>query len=341
MRRILPSAAVLATVLAVLPAATAAANDPGAGSRTPTDLAVIGDVPYGGAQISALPANIAQINADPSVRLVMHLGDIKNGSSACTDTYFGQIRTAFDSFDDPLVYTPGDNEWTDCHRINNGGFTPTERLAKLRSVFFDEPGETLGVHARDVAHQRAPFVENVSWTQSQTVFATLNVPGSNNDLAPWFSQQNPAAVVTPAQQQEYDSRLQADLRWLDRTFDHAERRHAAAVVLGIQADMWDPAAVAGNQVSGFTPLVQRLAERAREFDRPVLLLNGDSHVYGSDHPLDTPEGLALYGVDKPVPNLTRITVQGSDSKPREYVRLHVDPRQPGVFSWETVVYATQ
>ena len=341
MRRILPSAAVLATVLAVLPAATAVANDPAAGSRAATDLAVIGDVPYGASQISALPANIAQINADPSVRLVMHLGDIKNGSSQCTDAYFGQIRSAFDSFDDPLVYTPGDNEWTDCHRINNGGYTPTERLAKLRSVFFDQPGETLGVNAREVDHERAPFVENVAWTQSRTVFATLNVAGSNNDLAPWFSQQDPAAVVTPAQQQEYDTRLRADLRWLNHTFARAQREHAAAVVLGIQADMWDPEAVTANQVSGFTPLVRRLAERARDFGRPVLLLNGDSHVFEVDHPLDTPDGLALYGVDEPVPNLTRITVEGSTNTPRRYLRLHVDPRSAGVFSWENVLYTAQ
>jgi hypothetical protein len=331
MRRLIPSAAVLATTLAILPATAHGA----------TNLAVIGDVPYGQGQISALPANIAQINADRQVRLVMHLGDIKNGSSECTDAYFAQIRTDFDAFEDPLVYTPGDNEWTDCHRPSNGGHLPTERLAKLRSVFFDHPGQTLGIDAREVDHQRAPFVENVAWTQSRTVFATLNVPGSNNDLAPWFSQQNPAAVVTPEQQQEYDTRLQADLSWLDHAFDRAERQHAAAVVLGIQADMWDPAAVTANQVSGFTPLVKRLAERARDFGRPVLLLNGDSHVFEVDHPLDTPDGLALYGVDEPVPNLTRITVEGSTNTPRRYLRLHVDPRSAGVFSWENVNYTAQ
>jgi hypothetical protein len=110
------------------------------------------------------------------------------------------------------------------------------------------------------------------------------------------------------------------------------------VVLGIQADMWDPAAVAADQVSGFTPLVKRLAERARSFGRPVLLINGDSHVYGSDHPLEDPAQRALYGIDQPVPNLTRITVQGSTSTPREYLRLHVDPRQTGVFSWENVLF---
>ena len=54
------------------------------------------------------------------------------------------LRDAFDDFKDPLVYTPGDNEWTDCHRTNNGSYLPTERLAKLRELFYPAPGVTLG-----------------------------------------------------------------------------------------------------------------------------------------------------------------------------------------------------
>jgi hypothetical protein len=100
---------------------------------------VIGDIPYGDAQIAQLPGRIDQINADRQVQLVDHLGDIKSGSSLCTDEYFAMIRTQFDRFTDPLVYTPGDNEWTDCHRPNNGSYNPLERLAKVRQVFFPNP----------------------------------------------------------------------------------------------------------------------------------------------------------------------------------------------------------
>ena len=38
-----------------------------------------------------------------------------------------------------------------------------------------------------------------------------------------------------------------------------------------------------------------------------------------------------------MPNLTRITVQGSTGVPSEWVRLTIDPRAPEVFSWENVV----
>ncbi len=55
------------------------------------------------------------------MRLALHLGDIKSGSTTCTDARFAAALATFESFKDPVVYTPGDNEWTDCHRVNNGG----------------------------------------------------------------------------------------------------------------------------------------------------------------------------------------------------------------------------
>lgn len=333
-------AALIAVTATAAPVAQGAApGTPDNHSATPVTLGVIGDTPYGTNQLENFPRDVAEINADPKVRLVMHLGDVKNGSSRCDDSYFELIRSHFDAFADPLVYTPGDNEWTDCHRASNGGYLPAgaadARLETLRSVFFDSPGQTLGRRSKPVRSQAAPFVENVRWSQSRTVFATLHVVGSNNDLLPWFG-----AAETPQQQAlrllEYETRLTADLDWLDETFDAAEAREAAAVVLAMQADTWDSFAIAAGQVDGFEPIIDELADRARAFGRPVLLLQGDSHMYLSDRPLAA--GSAVYGVTEAVPNLTRIVVQGSTSVPHEWLRLRIDPRTAGVFSWERVPF---
>src|SRR5205814_4320465 len=118
------------------------------------------------------------------VSRVVHLGDIKSGWAPCTDAYFASIRAWFDTFADPLVYTPGDNEWTDCHRPNNGGYNPLERLAKIRSVFFDERGETLGDRV-PIKAQAGATIENVRWSQGGAEFGVIDVPGSNNSLLPW------------------------------------------------------------------------------------------------------------------------------------------------------------
>jgi hypothetical protein len=284
------------------------------------------------------------------VQLVIHLGDIKNGSSECSTSYFERIRSDFDLFKDPLVYTPGDNEWTDCHRANNGGYWPAgpvlngdarpARLAEIHRIFFDRPGRTLGQHSMHVDTQGGNFVENVAWDDAHLVFGTLNIPGSNNDWLPWFG-----LARTQSQVDEVNNRTNADLAWLGRIFHEARRDHSRAVVLGVQADMWDPA-IEGDptQYDHFQPLVQALATQALGFRGEVLLLNGDSHQFTDDHPLADParpQNKSIYGITQDVPNLHRITVNGSTTPCHEWLRLHVDPYAREVFSYERVRFSKQ
>jgi hypothetical protein len=196
---------------------------------------------------------------------------------------------------------------------------------------------TLGVTPRPVLTQGSgtdvtTFLENQAWVESKIVFGLVNVPGSNNDLVPWT---NLAAIgATSADQlQEVNTRLAADLAWLETIFSLARQQRARAVVIGLQADMWDPAAAGAGQLGGYTEIVRTFARLAREFGKPVLLLNGDSHNFVADNPLEN--GDTFYGAP-PVPNLTRITVQGGpDHFPFEYLRLTIDSRRPqAAFSWE-------
>ena len=90
---------------------------------------------------------------------------------------------------------------------------------------------------------------------------------------------------------------------------------------------------------GYTGFVRVLAAAAVHFGKPVLLINGDSHVFFSDRPLADPQSATGKIHAAPaVPNLTRVTVQGSTSAPSEWLRLTIDPHAPGVFSWTNVVY---
>lgn len=345
MRRSLIGVALAAlAVLTTTPAVSADNHPPERPAAKAVTYAVIGDTPYGQAQIDNFPNDVAEINADPDVRLVVHLGDIKNGSSPCDTAYFQLIRADFDQFEDPLVYTPGDNEWTDCHRSSNGGYTPTERLGTLRQVFFDQPGWSLGQHPRRLWAQRSPYVENVQWWQSLVQFATVHVVGSDNDWLPWFG----APTQSPEQVAEYTARNAADLAWLARTFRDAEQRHASAVVLGIQADLWDPAFSGPNddptQYDHFTDFARALASHALAFGRPVLLLNGDSHEFTDDHPLADPARpyqKSMYGITGDVPNLRRITVNGSTTPCHEWLKLSIDPRVPGLFTIQRVRFHNQ
>jgi hypothetical protein len=311
-------AAALAAALASGIAALAGNGTPiDAASKNPLTVAVIGDVPYGDVQERSFEAWPSAINADPKVDVAVHLGDIKSGSRRCDDSYYTFVAGAFDAFKDPVVYTPGDNEWTDCHRANNGAYDPLERLTKLRETFFTTPGVTLGGRKKQVLAQPS-YPENVLWMQSQTIFVAVHVVGSNNSLAPWTGNTAP----TPAQASEATARIVAATAWIDEAFDTAEREDARGLVLLMQADTFEGA---NETLAGFSPILARLQARAAAFDGPVLLLQGDTHSYVEDYPL-------------PVPGLTRIVVEGSDLGRREYLRLRIDPGSQQLFSWERVPF---
>jgi hypothetical protein len=304
-----------------------------AGDETkPLTLAVFGDTPYGAAQVVAFPQLIASINA-ANVDLAVHVGDIKNGSTRCDMAYFQQIFDDFAELNTPLVYTPGDNEWTDCHRANNGAYDPLERLDVLRSVFFGDPGTTLGEPKAVLSQASIPahsaFVENRLWFESGVAFATVHVVGSANGYAPWFGTDTTGTKHDDPDRRvaETEARIAAGLDWINREFDLAAAQNAKAVVVFMQADTFV------GSTEGFVETLQLIARRARAFEKPVLLVQGDSHRYLVDVPFEMAN--TAYGVNDAVPNLTRIVVEGETAS--QWLSLTVDPNSPAVFSWQPVL----
>jgi hypothetical protein len=129
---------------------------------------------------------------------------------------------------------------------------PMNELASVRSLFFAKPGHSLGMKEMIVSTQAkkfdpaypddAQFVENVMWEDSRIGFVTLNISGSNNDTVPWSG-----SFADPgAQMQEVFERNGANMRWLKAAFSKAKNDHAKAIVIAVQADMWDPEALASN-----------------------------------------------------------------------------------------------
>jgi hypothetical protein len=361
MKALLLSAAIAAVCAVTSTSTIAAERDAAAIAPKPLTIAVIGDWPYNDLLLKNAPLLVNSINADRSVQLVIHIGDIHSGSQPCTSAgilppiatsnpgWNQAVYQRFQQIQVPVVYTPGDNEWADCHKAKEfASGDPLNELAAVRGLFFSRPGVTLGLNEMDVISQSAYFdpahptdaqyVENVIFMASHTVFVTLNVPGSNNGSAPWTGPfANPAA-----QAQEVADRSAANLRWLDTAFGYAQRHKAKAIVIGVQADMWDPAQLVagGDGLSAYTPFVQRLAQLAIAFGRPVLLLNGDSHLFEADKPLAVP-GTATANIHSTpaVTNLTRITVQGSTNAPAEWLKLTIDDTgKTAEFRWVNVPY---
>ena len=212
------AAALVLTAIPVLPAQATPSVDAGDSSFT---FGVIGDVPYGPAQVERFPQMVTELNNQDELKFVTHLGDIKAGSAPCTDDYFAAIKTQFDRFEAPLIYTPGDNEWVDCHRVNNGAYNPLERLDTLREMFFNTPGKTLGgnMPVKSAAEQGLP--ENVTFSKDRVAFSVINVQGSNNSLAPWSGLGE--TVPNELQLAEVQARTAADVAQLQRTFAYRQK----------------------------------------------------------------------------------------------------------------------
>lgn len=281
----------------------------------------IGDMPYGKPAVDhpRFRGLIGQINARKPV-FTVHIGDFKSGSSLCSDAMFKEQLDFLNTFEAPLVYTPGDNEWTDCHRDAAGKFDALERLAKLRAMFFIGP-QSLGRDPMPIERQgdmmaaHKVFVENARFARGGVHFVTLHVVGSNNGLEP---RDRSAA-------NEFFDRDAANLAWLSDSFAKAKRENAKAIVIAMQADMFEfDFGHFGKDEhlthSGFLNVAERLVREANAFGRPVLLIHGDSHNFRVHTPFR-----------KRAPRLVAVEVFGADQM--HAVEVSIDTDDAAVFGF--------
>ncbi len=281
---------------------------------------VFGDTPYSALEEIAFPGLITQMSAEP-LAFVVHIGDFKSGSSPCSDELFLRRHEQLQRSKHPLVFLPADNEWTDCHRIGAGRMDPLERLDKLRAIFHSGDsslGERTMPIKRQSSDKRFPaYRENVRWTIGNVVFAALNVPGSNNN---WDR--------TSAMDDEHHTRMAANEAWLAEAVRIAIAEQARALVLFFHANpMFERDAGPPSRRDGFLGWRAMLADAARRFDRPILLIHGDSHHHRIDHPLRIP------GRDATFPNVTRLEVFGAPVS--NWSRVTVSGDAPATFRIES------
>lgn len=269
----------------------------------------IGDQPYGSQE--PFRQLIKKINDQKDNQFTIHVGDIKNGGSECSDQTFFEIKKMFDSFHKPLIYTPGDNEWTDCHRSSNGSYEPTERLKKIRQTFFKN-SNSLGASPiklqvqSELSSKNTLYVENQRWLHHKILFVTIHQVGSNNNLDKKVS----GAVA------EYEARNKANLDWLEDSFKQAKREQSLAIVIAMQADTFHPKT---PKISGFSDFISKISAQATEFKKPVLLIQGDSHEYVIDQPLKDLNA-------QPVNNVLRLIVPGASLTEAVEIGIHSEKK---------------
>ena len=322
-----------------------------------------GDLPYSPIQVTTgVPNLIADMNAQ-DLAFTAHNGDLKQGSgtaavpSPCDNQVYADSLARFNSLKAPAVFTPGDNDWTDCDRPSNGGYPSLGRLDYERQVFFDTPF-SLGHHRMRQEVQTDPLclgvsgpvscVENRRWRIGGVTYATLNIPGSCNNLCD--------TAPDPA---EYTARNQANIAWMRETFERAIEHDSAAVMLIAQANpgwdladdtraplrdprtlvekllvMWTPPAApvfADSTTDGYKDFLAALRTEVIAFRRPVAYVHGDSHYFRMDKPFLDAQGRRLE-------NFTRVETFGDTAANGNidvhWVKVVVNARSREVFSYQ-------
>ena len=287
----------------------------------PITIGLFGDTSYSQRERDLLPELMAEMDSE-DLAFVIHDGDIKSGGSVCSDAAFLDILGLFKASRHPLIYVPGDNEWTDCHRGSNGSYDPLERLDKLRSLFFPDD-MTLGQRQFQLVRQSqdpafAAYRENVRWEAAGVVFVGLNLPGSENNYHGTQRGSGPSA--------EFLQRSPVISLWLKQAFARARAIQAAGLMLVVQANPGFEADAAGKAYPGYKDFLNQLRQETLSFAGQVVLVHGDSHQHQINQPLRNPS------TQEVIANFTRVETYGSPWM--GWIKTTVDAKDPKVFRFE-------
>jgi hypothetical protein len=269
-----------------------------------------GDTPYSDVQEAKYRRLLAS-TAREDFAFLMHVGDFKAGRAPCSDDAFRKVRDLFRSFPTPVVYTPGDNEWTDCHLMQGD---PLECLSRVREMFFVDDSvlrlSELGTVHQGNGRETGRFVENYRFVKGNVLFLVINVCGSKNNRR----------LDVPEAMREYQERTAANLAFLRDGLRHAVSENVAGAAIVIHAN---PNFERGTE-PGFHQILTGFRDFLDSFPKPVVCIHGDSHYYRIDKPLKDRSGTTYM-------HFTRLEVFGSPNVAG--VIVTVDPTDAQVFSF--------
>jgi hypothetical protein len=326
------------------------------------DFVTLGDTAYKlPDDLPVYDALIDRINAAKPA-FSIHVGDIW-GANVCNEAEYRKVVEKFARFRSPVVYTPGDNEWVDCRspavitayvRYVGGKATPEDlallgplqsfpsgiarqsyddviaRLADIRRVFFPR-AESLGAKPMPVVRQADvsafdDVVENARWRRGGVEFATVHVPGSQNNF--FINDERTA--------KEAMRRHAAAIDWLQTVFGDAKAKNAKAVVIAMHAQLFLDGEgdeefglpVRGGTDGPFYWIARAVRDLGADFGKPVLLIHGDFHELIVDKPFRVTTGETT---PPKYDNITRLQVYGAPDI--RAVRVSVDTETPWVFGF--------
>ncbi|PFH04574.1 hypothetical protein BCF11_5358 [Collimonas sp. PA-H2] len=251
---------------------------------------------------------IAETDADNLAFVVAN--GIKASSEPCSDKLYSQRKALLSSAKNGLIVSLSASDWVTCRTAADRS-AAIERLNRVRDLFFSDEfsfGDSkIPLIRQSTSPKFHSYVENARWEIGNVVFATINLPASNNHY-----------LAEGGRNSEFEDRQIANREWLQRIFLNAAQKKSDAVVLFCDGD---PLATQRHRVfdfnvkrDGFAEIRQRISVHASQFGGKVLIIHGP-------HGADAPASTAIVWQR----NLGDLEVSGS------WLKVNFDPANPKLF----------
>ena len=247
------------------------------GRREVLMFSATGDGPLGPSDWTLLPEYFAAEEADGRSEFLLHVGDITAQCGALPESHYVKVAELFKTSHIPVMIVPGDNEWNDLQDPDEGWTYWERHFLAFEQNFSNAPR----------VRRQPARPENVAWVSKGVLMIGINLVGG---------------------------RIHDRDEWKRRHLQNAEwvlenmKRHIDAVRAAV---IFAQAAPSGGHEDFFSMFV----ESAKSFEKPVLYIHGDGHVWNHE-----PGWRA--------PNILRVQVDAVPTAPPVQVTVTLDPDEP-------------
>lgn len=218
---------------------------------SPVIFSAIGDVPYGDEKRTELIDFVEEHNAKSSSEFIIHLGDIKAGKLPCDEYIYADVDSILRNFKTPTFIIVGDNEFNDCK-------DPVAALSLWKKYFLHYNENWSFDHTVKYQEKR---VENFSWVENKVLFIGINLVGGRVH-----------------DKDEWEQRLTDNGRFIKELLS-TERNQIEAAVIFAHANI-----IGSDKSNKFKIFEDVFLPVAKDFNKPILFLNGDGHAWIKDKP---------------------------------------------------------
>ncbi len=221
-------------------------------------FAIVGDAPYDTLGSTALlerfQSHINDNNKRSYADFLIHVGDIKKGSTPCELSYYTNTLKVLESSSKKPYLLIGDNEWNDCGH----GTDPTIGLEHWESTFTDLNERF--INDFDASSQPGR-PENISFLRNSVLFLTINqVDGRIHDSTEWRNRMSDNLIWAQERMTQYKGMVNAYVIFA----------HAAP---GIKRE---------KKVIGDSLFYLPFRDLIQTFSEPILYIQGNKHVWNYD-----------------------------------------------------------